>query len=110
MKLTSDQINPHDVFAGNSEMSAFMRSFDWASTPLGPPETWCPTLQMMTTMLLSNSFPIIMWWGPEFIQLYNDAYIPVLGDKHPHRALGKPFRECWSEVYHVLGSISRDSV
>lgn len=95
-----------DLFAGSGEMRALMRNFDWAATPLGPPETWCPTLQTMTRMLLSNSFPILLWWGPDFIQIYNDAYIPVLGDKHPHRALGKPFRECWSEVYHVLGPLA----
>ncbi len=87
-------------------MGALMRSFDWSTTPLGPPETWCPTLQTMTRMLLSNSFPILLWWGPDFIQLYNDAYIPVLGHKHPHAALGRPFRECWSEVYHVLGPLA----
>jgi signal transduction histidine kinase len=106
MNPTPDQIQQHDVFAGGGQMGELMRSFDWASTPLGPPDTWCPTLQMMTRMLLSNSFPILLWWGPDFIQLYNDAYIPVLGDKHPHRALGKPFRECWSEVYHVLGPLA----
>jgi PAS domain S-box-containing protein len=88
-------------------MGALMRSFDWESTPLGPPATWCQTLQMMTRMLLNNSFPILLWWGPDFIQLYNDAYIPVLGDKHPQRSLGRPFRECWSEVYSVLGPLAQ---
>jgi PAS domain S-box-containing protein len=95
-----------DLFAGGAEMGALMRSFDWAATPLGPPETWSPTLQTVTRMLLNNSFPILLWWGPDFIQLYNDAYIPVLGDKHPHKSLGKPFRECWSEVFHVLGPLA----
>ena len=100
------EIATEGLFAGGSEMSTLMRSFDWAASPLGPPETWCPTLQMMTRMLLSNSFPILLWWGPDFIQLYNDAYIPVLGEKHPDHALGRPFRECWSEVYHVLGPLA----
>lgn len=87
-------------------MRALMRSFDWAQSALGPVETWSPTLRTVSQLLLSNSFPILLWWGPDFIQLYNDAYIPVLGDKHPHRALGKPFRECWSEVYNVLGPLA----
>lgn len=87
-------------------MGALMRAFDWSSTPLGPPEQWSLALQMMVRMLLANSFPILLWWGPDFIQLYNDAYIPVLGKKHPHAALGKPFRECWSEVYHILGPLA----
>jgi len=87
-------------------MGALMRAFDWSSTRLGPPEHWPLALQMMTRMLLANSFPILLWWGSDFIQIYNDAYIPVLGKKHPHAALGKPFRECWSEVYHVLGPLA----
>lgn len=95
-----------ELFSGGGEMGALMRSFDWESTPLGPPEQWSLALQMMVRMLLANSFPILLWWGPDFIQLYNDAYIPVLGKKHPHSALGKPFRECWSEVYHVLGPLA----
>jgi signal transduction histidine kinase len=99
-------ISSEEIFANGGEMGACMRSFNWKSTPLGSPETWSPTLRTLTQMLLSNSFPILLWWGPDFIQLYNDAYIPVLGDKHPHKALGKPFRECWSEVYHVLGPLA----
>ncbi|HUJ60151.1 MAG TPA: ATP-binding protein, partial [Kofleriaceae bacterium] len=45
---------------------------------------------------------MLLWWGPEFVQLYNDAYEPVLGAKHP-RAMGQPVSECWSEVWHVIG-------
>lgn len=88
-------------------MGALMRSFDWSNNPLGPPESWSPTLQAMTRMLLANCFPMLLWWGPDFLQLYNDAYIPVLGDKHPVAALGRPFRECWSEVFYILGPLAQ---
>lgn len=84
------------------EMGERIRTFDWARTPLGPKETWSPSLRMMTEFLLANRFPLLLWWGPQFIQIYNDAYIPVLGDKHPRAALGKPVSECWSEIYTVL--------
>jgi len=87
---------------GDGEMGALIREFDWNSTSLGPTKTWSPTLRIMTEFLLANRFPLLLWWGPQFIQLYNDAYIPVLGDKHPHAALGKPVSECWSEIYHIL--------
>ncbi len=60
----------------------------------------------MARRLLSNSFSILLRWGLDFIQLYNDACIPVLGDKHPGSALGKPFQKCWAEVYHVLGPLA----
>jgi hypothetical protein len=57
-----------------------MRALDWAQTPLGPPESWSPTLKTMTRFMLVNRFPMLLWWGPQFCQLYNDAYSP-----HPRR-------------------------
>jgi signal transduction histidine kinase len=96
-----------NIFAGGGEMGALMRDFDWSKTPLGPVESWSLTLRVMAKLLLANRFPMLLWWGAQFIQLYNDAYRPVLGDKHPHAALGKPFSECWSEVFHVLGPLAQ---
>ena len=85
-------------------MAAMMRSVDWAATPLGPVETWSPTLQTMVSFLLANRLPILLWWGPDYIQLYNDAYVPVLGTKHP-RALGRPTRETWHEIFDIIGPL-----
>ena len=56
---------------------------------------------MMVPFVLANRFPQLLWWGPDYICIYNDAYVPVLGAKHPW-AMGKPMRECWSEVWDVL--------
>jgi signal transduction histidine kinase len=101
-------IQAHDeVLAGGGEMGALMRAFDWTGTALGPVETWSESLRNTVRLLLANCSPMLLWWGPDFLQIYNDAYIPVLGDKHPHRALGRPFEECWSEVFHVLGPLAR---
>lgn len=94
------------LIPNHSQMGALVRSFDWASTPLGAMDTWSPTLLATVRLVLSNSFPMLLWWGPEFIQIYNDAYIPVLGDKHPHRSLGKRFQDCWGEVFDVLGPLA----
>ena len=96
-----------ELFASPGEMGALMRSFDWSKTPLGPVQTWSPTLKVTTRLLLSNCCPMLLWWGPDFHQIYNDAYIPVLGGKHPHASLGKPFQECWAEVFNVLGPLAR---
>ena len=95
------------LFAGGGEMGRLMRSFDWSEDPLGPPETWSPALQSTTRLVLANCSPMLLWWEPDFLSIYNDAYIPVLGDKHPHAALGKPLRECWSEVFPVLEPLVR---
>ena len=82
-------------------MCARIRDFDWAKTPLGPRETWSPAPRMMVPFLLANRFPLLLWWGPHYVSIYNDAYRPVLGDKHP-RALGQPASECWREIWDVL--------
>ena len=79
-----------------------MRAIDWASTPLGPVEGWSQALRTMVGLLLRNRFAMLLWWGPQFVQLYNDAYRPVLGDKHP-RAMGQPTAECWAEIWHIIG-------
>jgi response regulator receiver domain-containing protein len=91
---------PH-LIKGAGEMAARMRSTDWSKTLLGPVEFWSPTLRMMVDFLLANRFPQLLWWGPEFCCIYNDAYIPVLGTKHP-RALGRPVAEVWNEIWDVL--------
>jgi len=98
------QSGASDVLAGGGEMGALMRTIDWASTPLGPVETWSQTLKTMVSFLLANRFPILLWWGPDYIQLYNDAYRPILGAKHP-QSMGQPVRECWWEIYDVIGPL-----
>ena len=58
----------------------------------------------MVKFLLTNRFPLLLWWGPQFCQLYNDPYRPVLGDKHP-QSIGLPARECWKEIWGVIGPL-----
>jgi PAS domain S-box-containing protein len=87
--------------SGGGSMGEIMRSIDWSKTPLGAVETWSPTLRAMISFLLANRFPLLLWWGPDYTSIYNDAYRPILGKKHPH-ALGQSVRECWSEIWHVL--------
>ncbi|HEU4929195.1 MAG TPA: response regulator receiver protein, partial [Candidatus Krumholzibacteria bacterium] len=90
---------------GGGEMGARIRAFDWAATSLGAPDTWSPALRTMVRILLANRFPHILWWGPDYIQFYNDPYRPYPGTKHPHVALGRPARECWPEIWHVIGPL-----
>jgi signal transduction histidine kinase len=94
---------PRGVLDGiaDGEMADRIRSFDWSTTPIGPIEHWSPALRIMVRILLSNRIPAMLWWGPDYVSFYNDAYIPVLGSKHPW-ALGRPVREVWSEIWHVL--------
>jgi signal transduction histidine kinase/response regulator RpfG family c-di-GMP phosphodiesterase len=87
--------------AGGGEMGALIREHDWARSRIGAPETWSQSLKMMVSFLLANRFPLLLWWGADYISIYNDAYRPILGAKHP-QMLGVPCRECWSEIWHIL--------
>ena len=95
--------DPEDFLSGGGLMGLMIREFDWSATPLGPIETWSPSLRTSISICLNSQFPIILWWGPELTILYNDAYAPILGVKHPGDALGKPCEECWHEVWGVIG-------
>ncbi len=86
-------------------MGQRVRQFDWAATPLGPMSGWSPALRTTVRIILVNRFPQLLWWGPEYIQIYNDPYRPIPGDKHPDRALGKPASECWAEIWDVIGPL-----
>ena len=86
--------------AGGGEMGTRMREMDWASTPLGPPRAWPQSLRSTVSMLLPSKAQIVLFWGPQFIVLYNDAYRPVFGAKHP-AALGQPGSLAWSEIWET---------
>ncbi|HEY6908555.1 MAG TPA: ATP-binding protein, partial [Myxococcales bacterium] len=90
------------VLAGGGEMGALMRATDWSRTPLGPVSRWPQTLRTTVSTCLSSRFPILVWWGPEMVKLYNDAYRDILGSKHPH-ALGAKGREVWPEIWNIIG-------
>lgn len=100
MAATSCEPDSPDA-ANRDDIAELIRSLDWSQTPIGPMESWSPALRMMVRLLLVNRFPLLLWWGPEYISIYNEAYTPILGTKHPW-ALGKPVRECWSEIWHIL--------
>ena len=82
-------------------MGALIRAKEWSSTPLGPIESWPQSLRSAVSILLPSKAQIVLFWGPELVAIYNDAYRPVFGSKHP-AALGMPARKCWSEVWDVL--------
>eukprot|EP01037_Dinobryon_pediforme_P008863 gene8863-8952_t len=88
---------------GGGEMGALMREHDWAATPLGPPGTWPQSLRTVIRLLLNTRHPMFVFWGPEHICFYNDAYSLSIGPERHPVALGRPGREVWSEIWHVIG-------
>nr|WP_298100454.1 PAS domain S-box protein [uncultured Shinella sp.] len=76
-------------------------SVNWPSSPLGPRTHWPACLHAALDIMIPSQAQIVMFWGPEFVALYNDIYAPTIGDKHP-RAFGRPARENWTELWDDL--------
>lgn len=96
-------LNLKSLFPGDSEMARSMRELDWSLTDFGAPERWPENLRIAVSMCLPSRFPILLWRGPKFNVLYNDAYLPWLTEeKHP-RVLARPGIECWPEIWDVIG-------
>jgi hypothetical protein len=92
-----------DFLAGGGEMGALTRAHDWSATPLGKPETWPQSLRTSVRILLNTNHPMFIWWGPELIQFYNDAYRQTMGPERHPGALGQRGRECWAEIWDIIG-------
>jgi PAS domain S-box-containing protein len=90
------------VFSGGGEMAALMRTLDWSQTAVGPVSRWPQSLKTAVRIVLASRFAMFVWWGREFVNLYNDSYRTLLGAKHP-AALGKPAREVWAEIWDQIG-------
>jgi len=85
------------------EMAALTWAFDWASTPLGVPASWPVSLRTAVGILLNSNHPMFIWWGPQLIQFYNDAYCKTMGPERHPSALGQPGRDCWGEIWPIIG-------
>ncbi|MBJ3783091.1 PAS domain-containing sensor histidine kinase [Devosia sediminis] len=89
---------------GGGEMGERIRRFDWAKSPLGLPAQWPGSLRTLIQVMLSSTQPMFIAWGPERTMLYNDAYTPMLAQRHPE-ALGSRFTEVWADIIFDIGPI-----
>jgi len=87
-------------------VDALLRALDWSITSLGPMAGWPAHLKSAVSLMLPAKAQIVLFWGAEFVALYNDAYAPTIGEKHP-RALGRPARENWAELWDDLEPLLR---
>lgn len=89
--------------AGGGEMGKLTRAKDWSKTTLGDPAGWPQSLRTTLSILLNSKFPMFLWWGPELICFYNDAYRPSLGTngKHPF-ILGERAEIAWAEIWTII--------
>jgi signal transduction histidine kinase/CheY-like chemotaxis protein len=89
-----------DLFTGGGEAGRLMASHDWSATPVGPVEDWPASLRFAVRTVLASRFPMVLTWGPDYLQFYNDAYAPFIGAKHP--AIGEDIRITLAEGWAAL--------
>lgn len=97
-----DDVRVPAFLAGDGVTHELMRSLDWSKTPVGPIHSWPTSLKTVVGVLLHSRQPMFLWWGPELVQFYNDAYLPSFGKgKHP-AAMGQRGRDCWQEIWPII--------
>lgn len=101
LRQQSPQYGPMDFLAGDGEMARRIRETDWSDHPFGPIEQWPQSLRLALSICLNSAFPTAIYWGPELRLLYNDAWAPIPGPRHPE-ALGAPARRVWSDIWDVI--------
>ncbi|TWG27743.1 signal transduction histidine kinase [Micromonospora palomenae] len=98
-----------ELFGSGSATGRLMARLDWAATPLGPVQSWPQSLRAAVRIVLSSRYPMLLLWGEQFTQLYNDAYSALIGDKHPG-ALGDDVRTTLAEGWDVLAPLIHDAM
>jgi serine phosphatase RsbU (regulator of sigma subunit) len=91
-----------DPFAAARTLQSAYRRVDWAATSLGPVDSWGPTLRTAVDLMLRSRAPMTLFWGPDHVLVYNEAYAPMIGDKHP-AALGAPTARVFAEIWDTIG-------
>src|SRR6202034_776879 len=89
---------------GTGEMADLVRAYDWGSTPLGAIDSWSIELLTIVNLTLCSPSPARTMWGPSFILIYNDAYRPIPGPRHP-AARVNPAKQIYGESWHVVGPL-----
>jgi signal transduction histidine kinase len=105
MGVTNEMTSPADplaFLAGGGEMGERIRTFNWSKTPVGAAADWPQSLKTAVRIILNSRYPMFVWWGRELINIYNDAYIPMLGARHAE-ALGQSAPDIWADVWPVVG-------
>ncbi|MEA5507712.1 PAS domain S-box protein [Halotia wernerae UHCC 0503] len=94
----------NDFLTRGNEIKMLMQSINWATTPIGTAKNWLQSLRTSISICLGSPLPMMLFWGTDLVQFYNDAYLPLLGAKHPG-ALGQRAQECWCETWDVIEPI-----
>ncbi len=99
--ITDSKLLVPAFLSGHGDMSERIRQFNWSQTSIGAVDKWKQSLRSALNICLNSNFPIAIYWGTELCLLYNDAWSPIPGNKHPW-ALGRPAKEVWPEIWNDI--------
>jgi PAS domain S-box-containing protein len=94
----------NDFLTRGGEIKMLIQSINWAATPIGTAKNWLQSLRTAISICLGSPLPMMLFWGADLVQFYNDAYRPLLGAKHPS-ALGQRAQDCWYQTWDVIEPI-----
>lgn len=101
------EFDPRSVmFSGPGTTPTLLASTDWEASPLGPVSTWPARLVQVVRLVLASGMPMAIWWGDEYVQIYNEGYARLAGNKHP-AAIGRPAEETWAEAWDDIWPLAR---
>ncbi len=100
--LPASGTTTHDWLVGEGGVAELIRAKDWSRTSLGPRESWPENLRTTVSIVLASSFPICVIWGEGAVQIWNDAYAVICGEKHPGE-FGSDYRVCWESAWPSIG-------
>ncbi len=89
-------------FEEGSETCQLVKQVDWGKTSIGPMKNWPMSFKTALSIIMSSRFPMVVWFGPDLLTIYNDAYMPQMGVKHPS-ATGRPAHLVWPEIWDIVG-------
>lgn len=98
-----------ELFPGDNATDARFRELDWAATELGPLDQWPQELITAIRTVMPSTIPMLIWWGPHLVQIFNHTYTDFLGDKFP-AAAAQPAKVCWAEIWDEIGELARQVV
>jgi PAS domain S-box-containing protein len=94
--------------AGGGIMGAKLRALDWSKTSLGPLTQWSGAMRVAVDLMMSSDFPSCLFWGQDLVAIYNNGFLPILGEKT--EALGQPMRVTWQETWEQLKPIAQKAL
>jgi signal transduction histidine kinase len=100
------QKNRFHFLNGGGDMGALIRAFPWESTSLGATKAWPLNLKTTVSLLLQADYPMVLWWGKEMLQFYNEAIkddLNALGN-HP-QTIGLSGSDLWQQDWQVIFAV-----